>query len=267
MKKVLYTTIILVSLSFIACKELEFIFSEETSKLTEAEVVVGLKTALQVGTDTAVTVTSQDDGYYKDKVIKILLPEEAEIIEDYAQQLGLESTLDNFILSMNRAAEDAASEAGPILHDAITDLSISDGWDILNGTNPATSESTSNFDSTAATNYLISTTNQDLYNAFQPKIKTSLDKNLIEGYSTNEIWNTLTSTYNIYALGAGLEQVNTELDVYVTEEGLDGLFHKVSVEEKVIRKDPAAWAQTRVGNILEKVFGDNEKLKLTHIYK
>lgn len=257
MRNVIYSVFILISMTFISCEELESIFGEDMDKLSEEEVVEGLKTALKVGTDTAVTVTSRVNGYYQDEVIKILFPEDAEIIQEYAQQLGLENTIEDFILSMNRAAEDASGEAGPIFRNAITDLTISDGWDILNGKNPAGEASNSVFDSTAATNYLISTTYQNLYNAFQPKIKTSLDKDLIGDYSTNEIWSSLTTTYNAYASIAGLREVNTELDNYVTEEGLDGLFYKVGMEEKAIRKNPSDWAQTTVGDILEKVFGND----------
>ncbi|MFP4019835.1 MAG: DUF4197 domain-containing protein [Bacteroidales bacterium] len=257
MKNIVYSVFILITMIFISCEELESIFGDDMDKLSEEEVVEGLKTALEVGTDTAVTVTSQVNGYYQDEVIKILLPEEAEIIQDYAQQLGLQSTLEDFILSMNRAAEDAAGEAGPIFRNAVTDLTISDGWDILNGINPASEDNNSAFDSTAATNYLTSTTSQNLYNAFQPKIQTSLNKDLISEYSTNEIWSTITTTYNAYAIIAGLEEVNTELDVYVTEEGLDGLFYKVGVEEKAIRRNPSEWGQTKAGDILVKVFGND----------
>jgi hypothetical protein len=257
MKTLKYLLIAFIGLTFLACEELNTFLDEETDKLTEQEVVEGLKTALLVGTDTAVSITSKTNGYYQDEVIKILLPQEVQEAESYIRNLGLGGQLDDFILSMNRAAEDAADEAGPIFSNAITDLSISDGWDILNGINPAEGGSKKSFDSTAATNYLRSTTYSSLYGAFQPKIKNSLDKKLIGDYSTNKIWNDITTTYNSAATLAGWDQIETELDVYVTEKGLDGLFIKVGKEEKAIRNDPWAWAETKVGNILERVFGDN----------
>ena len=254
MKFVKYLLIVSLLATLYSCEELEDIFGEDSTGLSEKEVVQGLKTALQVGADTSVAVTSQVDGYYKDEVIKILLPEEAQVIKQYAEDLGLSAEVDKFIKSMNRAAEDAASEASPIFSDAITSLSISDGWDILNGKNPANASSESEFDSTAATEYLISTTHTPLFDAFQPKIETSLDKDLVGSTSTNEIWTTITTGYNTWALLNNKDQVNTNLDEYVTEEALDGLFHKVGKEEVKIRRDPLQWIDTQVGDILKKVF-------------
>ena len=254
MKLIKYFLIVSLLATIYSCEELEDIFGEDSTGLSEKEVVQGLKTALQVGADTSVAVTSQVDGYYKDEVIKILLPEEAQVIRQYADDYGLSSEVDKFIKSMNRAAEDAASEAAPIFSDAITSLSISDGWDILNGTNPADPNTESEFDSTAATQYLISTTHTPLFDAFQPKIQTSLDKDFIADKSTNEIWETLTVNYNAVANLYGGDQINTDLDEYVTEEALDGLFHKVGKEEVEIRRDPLQWIDTQVGDILKKVF-------------
>jgi len=254
MNLIKYLLIVSLIATLFSCEELGDIFEEESNGLSEKEVVDGLKTALQVGTDTSVAITSEVNGYYKDEVIKILLPEEAQVIRQYADDLGLSSEVDKFIKSMNRAAEDAASEAAPIFSDAITSLSISDGWDILNGTNPAVQKSESEFDSTAATQYLVSTTRTSLFSAFQPKIKNSLDKDLVGGTSTNEIWTTITMSYNTMAPYFGEEEINTNLDEYVTNEALDGLFHKVGKEEIKIRRDPLQWIDTQVGDILKKVF-------------
>jgi hypothetical protein len=257
MRLIKYLLIISLLASFYSCEQLEDIFGENANGLTESEVVEGLKTALQVGTDTSVSVTSELNGYYKDEVIKILLPEEARVIQEYAGQLRLSSEVDKFIKSMNRAAEDAADKAKPIFTSAITDMSISDGWEILNGTNPEALDQSSEFDSTAATAYLISTTYNSLYDAFQPDIQNSLDKDLVGSVSTNEIWTSITTTYNFAAPSLGEDQVNTDLDEYVTEKALNGLFHKVGKEEVEIRRDPGKWIETKVGDILNKVFGDN----------
>jgi len=251
---------------FFGCAELMNILTQTVSSgtvLTNSEIIEGLKTALLVGTDTSVSVTSRLNGFYKDEAIKIMLPPEAQKI--YANKdhvlfrlAGLDKKLEDAVLALNRAAEDAAREAGPIFKHAITDLSITEGLTILKGKNPAGYSSTSSFDSTAATGYLRSTTYQQLSDAFSPKINTSLDKALIGKYSPNHLWNTLTSTYNTIAnKSMGLiEPVSTSnLGQYVTEKALDGLFYKVAQEEIEIRRDPGKWAKTAVGNILEKVFG------------
>lgn len=253
--------LVLIAFLTISCEEMDSLFNTEDDKLTEKEVVKGLKTALEVGSDTAVSVTSQINGYYKDEAIKIMLPPEADVIYDNKdnilfQSLGLDKLIEDAVLSINRSAEDAASEAAPILKDAIVSLSIAEGWDILNGINPAdTAAQQETFDSTAATGYLVSTTHEKLFNTFRPKINNSLEKELVGGISTKQLWNELTSTYNSVAEPAGMNTVDTELDVYVTEKALDGLFHKVGNEEKEIRKNPSRWAGTLVEDILTKVFG------------
>jgi hypothetical protein len=253
MRIIKYLLIISLLASIYSCEELDDFLGENSDGLSESEVVEGLKTALQVGTDTSVAVTSVKNGYYKDEVIKILLPEEAQVIQEYADQFGLSSEVDKFIKSMNRAAEDAADTAKPIFTNAITSMSISDGWEILNGSNPENTDPSSEFDSTAATNYLISTTYSSLFDAFQPVIQNSLDKDLVGDVSTNEIWTSITNTFNLLSE----EEVNTDLDEHVTEKALDGLFHKVAQEEREIRRDPGKWIETKVGDILNKVFGDN----------
>lgn len=241
----------------------EFLETVDTDELTESEIIEGLKTALLVGTDSSVALTSRQDGFYKDELIKILLPPEADIIYEnldnpLLQAAGIDILFEDAIKALNYAAEDASKEAGPIFKDAITSLSITDGLVILNGTNPAASRKESEFDSTAATSYLRSTTYNQLSDAFSPKISTSLDKELMGTYSPNFIWTNLTTSYNAIAENSFgfLEPVeNTDLGVYVTEKALDGLFVKVSEQEKEIRRDPLKWAASTVGNILERVFG------------
>lgn len=219
--------------------------------LTEEEVIEGLKEALEIGTDTAVTTVSQVDGYFLDELIKIYLPPEANIIVENADNpilstLGVDNFIEDMVLKLNRAAEDAAKEATPIFIDAITEMTIQDAFDILNGSD------------TSATHYLREKTFTDLQNAFQPKIAISLNKPLVAGVSAAQTWETFTTLYNDIAntlVGqiAGLTPVNTELDEYVTVKGLQGLFVKVAEEEQAIRTDPLA----RVTEILKKVFGGN----------
>jgi hypothetical protein len=252
-----------------ACTELMNLATQATTApaasnpLSGNEVIEGLKTALLVGTDTSVSVTSRLNGFYKDEAIKILLPPEAQKIyanKDKAifRATGLDKKLEEAVLAINRAAEDASKEASPIFKSAITGMSFSDGWAILKGTNPAANVKSSAFDSTAATGYLRSTTYSQLSAAFSPKVNASLDKKLVGNFSPNQIWGTLTSSYNTVAnnsMGMIEPVKTTDLGAYVTEKALDGLFYKVSLQEKQIRQDPMKWAKTAVGNILQRVFG------------
>ncbi|MGZ5245251.1 MAG: DUF4197 domain-containing protein [Bacteroidia bacterium] len=219
---------------FTSCEGLEL--PEPTAGLTEAEMVAGLKEALKVGTDTSVKLTSRVDGYFKDKAIKILLPEEAKKVESTLRSLGMGSLVNELILKLNRAAEDAAIEAKPIFVDAITGMTITDGKAILFG------------DSTAATKYLNTKTYTQLEDLFQPKIKASLQK-----VGATSIWNEVFTTYN--DLPTTFTKVNPNLDEYATEKALDGLFYKVSQEELDIRSDVTA----RVSETLRKVFGELDK--------
>jgi len=239
---------------------------DESGALTSGEIIQGLKTALLVGTDTSVTVTSRINGYYKDEAIKILLPPEASIIYENKDNvlfkaMKIDQKIEDAVLALNRAAEDAAKEAGPIFRDAIRNMTISDGLSILQGKNPAEYSPSTDFDSTAATAYLRSTSYTQLRDAFAPKISVSLDKKLVGNYSPNQIWDGLTSNYNNVAkksFGMVKPMENTNLSEYVTEKALDGLFLKVANEETMIRRDPGKWARTSVGNILQKVFGKKD---------
>ncbi len=214
------------------------------STLSSADITKGLKEALRVGTDSATSILSATDGYYKDEMVKILFPKEADaIIENASKVPGGKDMIDDVILGINRAAEDAAKDAAPIFIDAITQMSITDAANILKG------------DDDAATNYFKTQTYDALFALYQPKIKASLDKKLLADYSTQDTWDTLTKNYNKLAnsfLGkaADLETVKTELDKYLTDKALDGLFLKISEQEAKIRTDPAA----RVNDILQKVF-------------
>jgi hypothetical protein len=228
----------------------------EESGLGDSDIAQGLKTALEVGTDSSVFKTSATDGFYKNAALKILLPPEANVIVNNIGKVpGGNQLLENVILRINRSAEDAAKSAAPIFKKSIQDLSISDALAILHGTNPADSKKSASFDSTAATAYLRSTTFLELTDAFSVPINASLDKDLIGGVSTNDAWNELTSAYNSVCWVFGEKKVQTTLGAYVTQRALDGLFMKVGEEEIKIRRDPWQWIKTTVGDILTKVFG------------
>jgi hypothetical protein len=242
MKKLLL--IIGFAIFFVSCtkEELDNLLNNTSSTLTNEEVIQGLRAALTVGTDTSVTILNKLDGYYGDEVVKILLPQEAQVIYQRVSSIpGLSNLLDQTILSMNRAAEDAATEAKPIFVNAITGITIADGFAILNGSD------------TAATAYLNSRTYTPLFDVFKPKIETSLGKPLVAGLSTEQIYKNLIDAYNVASLnGLLFERItNNTLSAHVTGKALDGLFIKVADQEMKIRKDPLA----RVTEILQRVFG------------
>lgn len=209
--------------------------------LTNEEITQGLKEALTVGTDTSVTVLSKTDGYYMDQAVKIFLPEEAQVIYSSINKIpGGNLLLENTILSINRAAEDAAPGSKQILWNAITGITISDGLSILNGSD------------TAATTYLKGKTFDSLFVLFEPKIKQSLSKQLVGSVSAESAYTDLVNAYNTASLNGILwDQIKTNsLSKHVTQKGLDGLFLKVAVEEKLIRENPLH----RISEILKKVF-------------
>lgn len=212
------------------------------------DIVDGLKEALRVGTDTAVSVLHKKDGYYKDKLVKIMLPPEIQMIQKNMRKLGISSVtkplIDDLELQINRAAEDAASEASPIFFNAIKNMSIADGWSILKGSN------------TAATAFLRRNTYDQLFSLFKPKIETSLSKPLAGNVSATSTYEAIVSTYNKAAKTANMfgkkyKLVDPSLSAYATKQALNGLFIKVAEQEKAIRTNPVA----RVTSILKKVFG------------
>jgi len=213
--------------------------------LSEAEVAEGLKEALITGSKNASSLLSAVKGYYGDAMVKILLPEEASVIIDNLAKIpGGDKLVEDVILSINRAAEDAAKEVAPIFINSIKQMTINDAFGILRGAD------------NAATLYLIHTTREDLFNVFKPKIRQSTEKNVLGGVSANDSWEALTGKWNIFANSiagrlVGVSPVNIELDDYLTNKALDGMFLKVQVEEKNIRQNVSA----RITPLLQKVFG------------
>ena len=215
---------------------------DDKNTISNEEVIQGLKTALTVGTDTSVKRLSAVDGYFKDAAVKILLPPEAApIFNNLSKIPGGQQLVDNTVLAINRAAEDAAPEATTIFVDAITGITIGDGMSILNGND------------SAATTYLKKGTYTPLKNTFAPKISASLNKPIVLGTSAEQLYSDLVNTYNTASLNGVLFPKITQntLGEYVTTKALDGLFYKVAIEEGKIRND----ANHRVSQILEKVFG------------
>jgi uncharacterized protein DUF4197 len=199
--------------------------------LSSDDIVSGLKDALSKGTQKSTDKLSAVDGFFKDAAVKVLFPPEAAKMESTLRSAGFGPQVDKAILDINRAAEDAAKSAAPIFLNAIKGMSVSDGIGILRGSD------------TAATGYLRKSTSAQLTAAFLPVITNSLEKT-----GATSSWKTVVDAYNKIPLH---KKVNPDLPAYTTQKALDGVFYYVAVEEKNIRKNPAAQAD----DLLKKVFG------------
>ena len=234
-------------IAFTGCAELLNVLQSVSGPLplTETEVVNGLKEALTTGAKNAAGKLAIENGYYGDAALKILLPDEARMIVDNISKIpGGDQLIEDVILRINRAAEDAAKEVAPIFVNSITQMTIQDAFGILNGSD------------NAATVYLKNTTYSELYNLYKPKIQASTEKKIIGSISTKNSWETLTSKWNSVANSvagklANLKPVNTNLDDFLTTKALAGMFSKVETEELKIRKEVSA----RVTPLLQRVFG------------
>ena len=243
MKKYLFAIMLSlgVGVSFTSCDELAQvagdILSDTGSGLSSTDVANGLKAALEQGTVKGVNVTSLKDGFLKNAAIKILFPPEVQKVQDKLEDVGLGNLTTNLVTKMNRAAEDASKSAKPIFINAVRSMTIQDAWSILKG------------EPNAATNYLKKTTSNQLFNAFNPTVKNSLDKVGVFG-----AWKDVTKAYNTATLLTGGEKVDTDINSYVTNKAIDGLFFMIEKEEAAIRKDPAK----RVTDLLKKVFAQQD---------
>lgn len=204
------------------------------SSLSSDDIVAGLKEALSQGTKKSTDKLSAVDGFFKDAAVKILLPPEAAKVEKTLRAAGFGKQVDEAILSLNRAAEDASKSAAPIFWDAIKGMSVQDGLGILKGAD------------TAATAYLRKSTSVKLTAAFRPVIDSSLQKT-----GATKYWKAIFETYNKMPL---VSKVNPDLSGYATDKALGGVFYYVAQEEKNIRANPAA----QVTDLLKKVFGGSK---------
>ena len=202
--------------------------------LSNLDISNGLKEALSLGANNASKQLSTTDGFLKNAAVKILMPPEVQKVEKALRQFGMGSLADQAIVAMNRAAEDAASKAGPIFVSAITRITLNDALGILRGGN------------NAATNYLQRTTQQQLMSAFSPVVKQSLTK-----VGAERIWQQAFSAYNKLP---GVSKVNTDLTNYVTQKATEGMFVSIAAEELKIRQNPTGQAS----NLLRKVFGSGK---------
>lgn len=201
--------------------------------LTNDEIVKGLKEALEIGTSTAVKTVSKTDGYFKNPLIKIPLPENVQKVEKLLRATGFGNKVDEFKLSMNRAAERAAPEAKNIFWDAIKQMTFTDAREILEGRD------------NAATLYFKDKTSGRLQEIFKPITHQAMSEVGVTSY-----YQSLDDKIKTIPFA---DQMSFDLDQYVTDKALDGLFLMLAEEEKKIRQDPAA----RVTDLLKKVFGSS----------
>ena len=202
-----------------------------SNPLSNDEVIAGLKEALSIGIKNSVNLTSATDGFLKNTEIMLPFPPDAIKVKEKAMALGLSGQVEKFETTLNRAAEEATKEAIPIFIDAIKNMTVQDGFAILKGGNGSASQ------------FLKNQTSARLVSAFAPKVKEATSK-----VKLTEYWNPIITKYNALTLG---NKLDPDLDAYITQKAIDGLFIMVAKEEDKIRLDPAA----RVSDILIKVFG------------
>jgi hypothetical protein len=215
-----------------ACAELQNVINElpQGGGLSNADMAAGLRQALDFGIEKQVTKLTQKNGFYKNELVKILLPEELQKVDNALRKIGLSSLADDGLKALNRAAEDAVKEATPIFINAVKDITFNDAKDILLG------------EDNAATNYLTSKTQTELYNKFKPVIDNSFSK-----VGADQIWTNLITRYNNLPL---TNSVNPDLTDYVTNEALKGVYTMIALEEKEIRNK----VSSRTTDLLKKVF-------------
>ncbi len=222
---------------FTACspQELQSILNGAgtSTALSNEEVVAGLKEALRTGAERSVAKASATDGFMGDARIRIPFPPEATKVKNTLSDLGMRQPVEDFERTLNRAAEQAAKEAVPVFVEAITSMTIQDGFNLLRG------------GENAATNFLRDRTSASLRARFEPVVAQATREVALTSY-----WQPLASAYNTATLFTGGTAVDPDLNAYVTTKAMDGLFLLLAEEERKIRVDPLA----RTTDLLRKVF-------------
>lgn len=229
-------------LTLISCSEINLgtiqdivtIPEGESLSLSNDEVIAGLKQALNKGAEKAVGLASIEDGFYKNDLLYIPFPEDVVKVKEKVIEFGFSGQVEKFEMTLNRAAEEATKTAVPIFIDAIKNMSIQDGFNILKGENDA------------ATSYLKNATRSSLINEFSPVVADAIDKVQLTKY-----WDPIVTKYNAINFLTGGEEINPDLNQYITDRAIDGLFIHIEKEEQNIRANP----QARVTDLLQKVFG------------
>lgn len=213
-----------------ACTELQQVIESSGIGVTDIEIAQGLRAALENGITNQVVDLGKVDGFFKNEMVKILLPQELQKVDRALRDLGLSSLADEGLKVLNRAAEDAVGEAIPIFKEAILSMTFQDARDILMGNQDA------------ATQYLMRTTSTSLEAKFKPIINNSFEK-----VGADKVWNDVITTYNKIPF---VNKVNPDLTDYTTQEALKGVYKMVAVEEQKIRTD----IKSRTSTLLQRVF-------------
>ncbi|MBC9795195.1 DUF4197 domain-containing protein [Sinomicrobium weinanense] len=215
-----------------SCAELQQVVNQLPNTTTPGneQIASGLRQALDFGIDKQVSKLTQKDGFFKNEMVKVLLPAELQKVDKTLRGIGLGNLADEGLKVLNRAAEDAVKEATPIFVDAVKNITFTDAKNILLGGD------------NAATAYLQSSTEKQLYGKFSPVINNSLSR-----VGATEIWTKIINKYNSLPI---TNNVNPNLTDYVTNQALKGVFTMIAVEEKEIRNKAAA----RTTNLLRSVF-------------
>ncbi len=227
------TLLLFISISLISCAELQQVVNslpQVGGELTNADIASGLRQALDKGIAKQVSKLTQTDGFFKNELVKVLLPQELQKVDKTLRDIGLGNLADEGLKVLNRAAEDAVKEATPIFVSAVQEITFDDAKNILLGSD------------NAATQYLSNKTTNQLYSKFSPVISNSLDK-----VGATQVWSNIITQYNAIPL---TNNVNPDLTDYVTQEALKGVFTMIAVEEKDIRNN----FSSRTTDLLRKVF-------------
>jgi hypothetical protein len=229
--------VLVIAIQFAGCAELQKVVSQlpNGGGLSQAQIGNGLRQALDNGIKNQVSKLTSQDGFYRNELVKILLPEELQAVDKGLRKIGLGNLADEGIKVLNRAAEDAVKTATPIFVNAVKEISFKDAKNILLG------------DKNAATTYLKSKTDQKLYNSFSPVINDSFSK-----VGADKIWSNLITKYNSIPF---VKSVNPDLTKYVTDQALKGVFTMIEVEEKGIREKVGL----RDTSLLKQVFALQDK--------
>lgn len=225
--------ILSLSLFFISCDELQNVVGtvpNGNGGISDVMIAGGLRQALDFGIDKQVSKLTKKDGFYKNQLVKILLPQELQKVDKTLRDIGLGNLADQGLIVLNRAAEDAVKEATPIFVNAVKGITFNDAKNILLGPD------------NSATNYLKGKTNAALYNQFSPVIQNSFSK-----VGADQIWTNIINKYNSIPF---VNPVNPNLTDYVTNEALKGVYKMISVEEKQIRTK----ISSRTTDLLRQVF-------------
>ena len=220
-------------IQLVGCAELQQVVNQlpqGTSGIGNDQIAQGLREALNMGIEKQVNKLTSENGFYRNELVKILLPEELQKVDKTLRDVGLSSLADEGLRIINRAAEDAVGEATPIFVDAVKGITFNDAKLILLGND------------NAATQYLQQATRTQLYNKFNPIIKNSFQK-----VGADQIWSNIITKYNSLPL---TNDVNPDLTDYTTNEALEGVYTMIAVEEKEIRTK----VSSRTTDLLKKVF-------------